>query len=207
MILKKWLRTRLGQPAAGAAGAVRPLSELAFAVLDVDLSGTDRQADDVLGVAVLPVTEGAFRLADLRYCRFPTRHQEAAVAAPDLQRDYAGVLDLLANRTILTYNPRFVAWMLTESARRLGLPAPPGDWLDIASAAAVVGFDGVDATSMAYWLRKMKTGGRQEHDAVYDVFALAQLLQGVLAYADEMGIETLADLVRNQKARDWMRPY
>lgn len=36
---------------------------------------------------------------------------------------------------------------------------------------------------------------------------MAQLLQAILAYCGEMDIATVEDLVRNQQAEHWMRPY
>lgn len=207
MTVKAWIRRRLGASAATREADARPLSEVEFALIDVDLTGIDRDKDEVSGVAVLPLVDGGFRLDHLRYCRFPSAGAPSEAAAADLRRDYEDLLRSLGKRAVFTYNPRFVGWMLGKTTRRLMLPEPQGEWFDIAAAAAVIGTDTVEATSMDYWLRKMKAGGQQEHDAVYDVFAMAQLLQAILAYADEMGIENLADLIRNQKARAWLRPY
>lgn len=204
MTFNSWFRKRIERSALGSGAKARPLGELEFAVIDVDLTGIDRDRDRVEGIAVLPLVEGRFRIADLRYCPLPCPGGEEP---PEWRRDYEDLLEILAGRTVFTYNPRFVHWMLAKSAEQLGIPAPPAPWLDIAAAADVIGLDGVEATSMAHWLEKMRTGGRQEHDAVYDVFAMAQLLQAVLAYAGETGIETLEDLVRNQKAENWLRPY
>lgn len=204
MSVKDWLRSRLGRPAPAVR---RPLGELEFALIDADLTGTDRRTDRVLGIAVLPLAEGSFRLGDLRYCRFPAGDAPSAAEAAALRSSYDELMGGLENRIVVTYNPHFVAWMLAQAAARLHLPEPPGDWLDIAVIARLIGTDGNEATSMPHWLQKMQAGGRGGHDAVYDVFAMAQLLQAVLAYAEDLGIETLDDLLRNQAAEDWMRPY
>ena len=113
----------------------------------------------------------------------------------------------MANNVVVTINPNFIRHMLVLTAERLGLPQPEANWLDLAEIARVVGDDGLAATSLRAWQEKMKTLGRHEHDAVYDVFAMAQLLQALLAYAEEAGIETLAELRRNQSAESWLRPY
>jgi hypothetical protein len=49
--------------------------------------------------------------------------------------------------------------------------------------------------------RRRRLGdGRRPHDATYDVFAMAQLLQAVLAYSEDAGIDTVESLVRRQDA-------
>jgi hypothetical protein len=49
--------------------------------------------------------------------------------------------------------------------------------------------------------RRLRLGdGRRPHDATYDVFAMAQLLQAVLAYSEDAGIDTVESLVRRQDA-------
>jgi DNA polymerase III alpha subunit (gram-positive type) len=113
----------------------------------------------------------------------------------------------MASSVVVTINPNFIQHMLALTADRFQLPPPVGTWLDLSAAAGVIGGDGVTATSLGHWQEKMKTGGRHEHDAIYDVFAMAQLLQALLAYAEDSGIETLDDLRRNQSAESWMRPY
>jgi hypothetical protein len=180
---------------------------LEFVLVDVDLTGTDAKQDTVVGFAALPLIDGRFRLDDLHYCRFPDPLSIAAGHKPPIDAEYRKILDLLTGRTVFTLNPRFVGHMLAQSAARLQWPAPPKNWRDLSAAARVIGNDQIVLTDSAYWQDKMKTGGRQEHDAVYDVFAMAQLLQALLAYAEAMGIDSMAALLRNQNAETWLRPY
>lgn len=204
MKVSSWIRRKL---ARAPKNETLPLGELEFVLVDVDLTGTDTSKDSVIGLAALPLSNGCFRLDDLRYCRLPSPSNHRQVCAPDCAAAYAAILDLLVKRTVFTINPRFVRHILGRTAALFQLPPPGGDWLDLPAAAGVVACHGSVLTSMAYWQEKMRTGGRQEHDAVYDVFAMAQQLQAVLAYAEEMGIETMADLQRNQRAETWLRPY
>jgi hypothetical protein len=80
-----------------------------------------------------------------------------------------------------------------------------GDWIDLEAAAAVMGKRDNELTTMNYWLEKMRAAGQRPHDASYDVFAMAQLLQAVLAYSEDAGIDTLESLGRIQEIRAWLR--
>lgn len=183
------------------------LAELEFVLLDIDLTGTDATQDSVIGLAFLPLVDGAFRPAELRYIRFADPSSAEGRCAPEAIAGYRACLDLMASSVVVTINPNFVQHMLALTADRCQLPPPVGTWLDMSATAGVIGGEGVAATSLSHWHEKMKTGGRHEHDAIYDVFAMAQLLQALLAYAEDSEIETLADLRRNQSAESWMRPY
>lgn len=207
MSIASWIRQKIGQSPSAESPDEQLLAELEFVLLDVDLTGTDATQDSVVGLAFLPLVDGAFRPAELRYVRFPDPATEAGRCAPEIVAGYQACLDLMASRVVVTINPNFIQHMLALAADRFQLPPPVGTWLDLSAVAGVIGGEGVAATSLSRWQERMKTGGRREHDAIYDVFAMAQLLQALLAYAEDSGIETLADLRRNQSAESWMRPY
>lgn len=207
MSLSSWIRQKIGKPSSAESLGGLLLAELEFVLLDVDLTGTDATQDSVLGLAYLPLTEGAFRPADLRYIRFADRHSPATGCPPETIAGYQACLDLMAKRVVVTINPNFIQHMLALTADRLGLPPLVGTWLDLSAIAGVIGGESLAVTSLSHWQTKMKAGGRHEHDAIYDVFAMAQLLQALLAYAEDSGIETLTDLLRNQSAESWMRPF
>lgn len=198
MKIQSWIKHKL---ALAGGSAELPLSELEFVLLDVDLTGTDINKDSVLGVAALPMVNGGFSLSDLRYYRFPG---DGAVSSTDTT--YQTITKLLTGRVVCTLNPRFVRCMLERAAAQFQYTVPAGEWLDLA-AASVVTREPSDLTRLSYWKEKMATGGRSEFDAVYDVFAMAQLLQAVLAHAEQMGITTLSRLISNQTAEHWLRPH
>lgn len=207
MTLSSWLRDKFDQVLHPGASDRVLLSELEFLLVDVDLTGTDINQDSVIGLAALPLVEGRFAPDALRYCRFAPSSIHGFADAPGVAEDYQAILEVMAGRTVFTVNPTFVQHMLVEAVSRRQLPTPEGKWLDLSAAAGVVGSDTIPVTSLAYWQAQMKIRGRHAHDAVYDVFAMAQLLQALLAYAEDEGIETLADLMRNQSAEAWMRPF
>jgi DNA polymerase III alpha subunit (gram-positive type) len=180
----------------------RRLADARFVVMDVDVTGTSIRRDRVTGIAALPVAAGAFRVSELRYCALP----DPAVAGGSAWREDArALLDLAAGGPIVTYNPDFVRQTIARATRLHRLPALDGEWIDLAAAAAVVGGEDNELVTMDYWLEKMKTGGRRPHDATYDVFAMAQLLQAVLAYAEDAGIKTVSALARTRETRFWFR--
>lgn len=207
MSISSWLREKMGQTPSAESRDGLLLAELDFVLLDVELTGTDATRDSVIGLAFLPMVDGAFRPADLCYISFAASDPSASGCAPETLAGYRACLDLTAKSVVVTINPNFIRHMLVLTADRFQLPPLVGTWLDLSAVAGVIGSDSVPATSFKHWQAKMKMGGRHEHDAIYDVFVMAQLLQALLAYADDSGIETLADLLRNQSAESWLRPY
>ena len=202
MNIASWIRQKLGSTQEADTPASQILNELEFVLVDIDVTGTDIHNDTATGFAALPMVNRGVKLSDLRYCRLP--------ATPDDQADtddFRAMLNLLAGRVVFTINPRFVGHMLAETCRRLKLPSPTDRWHDLADFARVVGDDTDVATSLAHWQENMRTGGRFEHDATYDVFAMAQLLQALLANAEDLNIRSMADLLSNQRADNWLRPY
>jgi DNA polymerase III epsilon subunit-like protein len=186
----------------GSAAARRRFADVRFAVVDVDVTGTSIRRDRVTGIAALPVTAGTFRLSDLHYCALPGAPSDERSG---WRRDYLALRDLVVDGPIVTYNPDFVRRMIVRACRVNRLPAIDGEWIDLAAAAATVGSDDRELTTMGYWLEKMKSGGSRPHDAAYDVFAMAQLLQAVLAYAEDAGIDTVESLVSRHDAPAWFR--
>lgn len=207
MSLSNWIRQRLGlAPRLSGKGDLL-LGELEFVLVDIDLTGIDVNHDVVTGLAALPVNNGVFRPTDLHYCPFLSPANEDLGGQPKCLQSYQAISELLADRVVFTLNPNFVQHMLAKTLRRSGLALPPGTWLDLSAAAGVVGSDSVPVTTLPYWQKRMHSGGRYRYDATYDVFAMAHWLQALLSYVEDTGIETLADLMRNQRAENWLRPY
>jgi DNA polymerase III epsilon subunit-like protein len=200
MMARAWLPGRSSRPGPGRK--LPSLADMRFVVVDIDVTGTDVRRDRVTGIAALPLEGGKFRLADLAYCDLPDGH------APDRAerlRDFAALRQRIADSPVVTYNARFVRRMIAHACSELGAPALDGEWIDLASATAVVAEEEAELASVDYWLDRMKAGGRWPHDAAFDVFAMAQLLEVVIAYAGDFGVESVESLARAQKARAWLR--
>lgn len=207
MSIASWIRQKIGTPSTSESNDQQSLGEMKFLLLDIDLTGTDAKRDSVTGLAALPLVNGLFQPDNLRYCRFVAEGSAKPGSETDIATAYRSIHDLMGGSKIVTINPTFVRHMLEQTAARHNLPLPIGEWLELSDVSRVIGSDTIPATSLSYWRKKMKTCGRHEHDAVYDVFAMAQLFQALLAYAEDSGIQTLADLMRNENAENWLRPY
>lgn len=197
MILGSWLpppfdrgRRRTGETL---------LSDVRFCIADIDVSGTDRTSDVVKGVAWLPVLAGRFGISDVHYCTVA----HTAPLAPT--NECADLIQDTAGSVVVTHNVHFVRGMLERHFERLGLSFPKRTWLEITSILDGRPDREVAATSISHWSGMMKSSPRRPHDAVHDVFILAQMLLAVLSYAEESGAETLDAVLRNKKARAWLR--
>jgi DNA polymerase III epsilon subunit-like protein len=200
-----WLRRGALPSRLRAGWATLRLDEMRFVALDVDVTGTSLRRDRVTGIAALPVTAAMLRLADLRYCALPTTPAASTQPSSDWRSRYLSLREMVVGSPVVTYNPDFVRGMIARTCSVNRLPAIEGDWIDLVAIAGVVDAEVTELTSMEYWLEEMKTGGSRPHDATYDVFAMAQMLQAVLAYCEEAGIETAESLARNHDARTWLR--
>lgn len=205
MSVGSWLRGGAVRTLFGPKGEPQRLNNMRFCLLDVDVTGISIRRDKVTGVAVLPLVAGMFRVADLRY--FTPAKASATlgydgVFHPEVD---AALKDLIAGSPIVTYNAHFVRQMMRRACPATGRAVPEDDWVDLASAAGVVAREDKELTSMGYWLEKMSAGGRRFHDATYDVFSMAQMLQVLLAYCEDAGLETLESLIRLQHVSAWLR--
>jgi DNA polymerase III alpha subunit (gram-positive type) len=176
-----------------------------FSVLDIDVTGTDMRRDRVRGIAMLPLDKGKLAITDLRYCAFPDPGWIKDADDSDWRAEYQALRAAVSDTPIVTYNPGFVRKMIHAACRANNVPLLDGEWLDVTVAAAVMGSEENELTTLDHWLKNMQAGGRWPHDASYDVFAMAQLLQALLSYAEDLGIDTMDALTRNQSARAWLR--
>lgn len=174
-----------------------------FAVLDIDVTGTDVRRDRLRGIAVLPVEAAGFRIADLRY--WPVPEASGKHDASRWREDFDALKVSIGEAPIVTYNPDFVRRVLARTCLESALAPLDGEWLDVVNLAALAGREESALTDIDYWLERMRTGGRWPHDASFDVFAMAQFLAAAVSCMEEAGIPDMASLIRSQKTRAWMR--
>jgi len=198
----RWLRDGVLRNLFGSKPHL--LSDLRFCVLDIDVTGTSIRRDKVTGIAVLPVVAGGFRIADLRYFRLADASVAPAPARSPGQPITAALQELITGSSVVTYNAHFVRQMIVHADSLAGLSIPQSAWIDLESAAGVVATEEEELTTMGYWLERMSAGGERLHDARYDVFTMAQMLQALLSYFEEAGVETLETLREIQAARAWL---
>ena len=94
--------------------------------------------------------------------------------------------------------------MILHADSLSGVSILQSTWIDLESAAGVVATEEEELSTMGYWLERMSAGGERSHDARYDVFTMAQMLQALLSYFEEAGVETLETLREIQAARAWL---
>ncbi len=205
MNIGSWFGRHLLRPVLGQEPEARRLGDMRFCVLDIDVTGTSVRRDSVVGIAMLPVEDGRFRVSELSYCPLPGGAESPDGADPAWRDDYLALRERISGCPIVTYNPVFVRRMIERACRARDLPAPDGEWLDLIAVFGGIGSEDNELISTDYWLRKMKTGGRRPHDATYDVFAMAQMLLAVFAYCEDAGMDTLESLTHNQRVRAWFR--
>jgi DNA polymerase III alpha subunit (gram-positive type) len=198
----RWLRDGVLRNLFGSKPHL--LSDLRFCVLDIDVTGTSIRRDKVTGIAVLPVVAGGFRIADLRYFRLAEASVVPAPAGSAGQSVTAALQELITGSSVVTYNAHFVRQMILHADSLAGLSIPQSAWIDLELAAGVVASEEEELTTMGYWLERMRAGGERLHDARYDVFTIAQMLEALLSYFEEAGVETLEALREIQAARAWL---
>lgn len=202
MRLFRWIGTLL----ARLPGVRKPpsplLGETRLIVLDVDVTGVVADKDYAKGIAMLVVEHGEFSLDEMVYC--PIAPPDGPNGAGDWREKYRALVARIAVTPVITYNPRFVEHMIKQAAQVHGLPVPVARWVDMADAlyGAVTGSNEIE--SMQQWQERMNIAVTKQHAAVVDVFAMAQMLQTLLAHGDEVGIRTLDDLMQAQDRRVWL---
>lgn len=156
----------------------------AFSVLDVDLTGIDVSRDRVTGIAAVRFCHAGFRLQDLEY------------VAVDGSCDDGRGGALIHGGPVVTFNPDFVRHMLQRALPPSQWPTADLEWIDLRYLLeGAFGRDAGQPGSVDTWAARFGIEIRARHAAVWDVFAMAQLMERAIAEADCMGLQTFADLL------------
>lgn len=159
----------------------------AFSVLDVDLTGIDVSRDRVTGIAAVRFQHAGFRLQDLEY----------VAVEGSCDDDRAGcVKALIDGGPVVTFNPDFVRHMLQRALPPSRWPTGDLEWIDLRHLLeGAFGRDSGQPGAVDTWAARFDIEIRRRHSAVCDVFAMAQLMERVIAEADCMGTQTFSDLL------------
>jgi DNA polymerase III alpha subunit (gram-positive type) len=126
----------------------------------------------------------------------------AAQAAADVQAALARVGDL----PLICYNPTFVRYMLERSMKRMQMPAPDWQWLDLGNMLeGAFGKEMGQVASLETWHRRLGVAMVRRHDAVSDVYAMAQMYAMLTSQCEEQGWRTLDELMHAREGRLWLR--
>lgn len=172
------------------------LAESRFLLLDIDVTGLEIGRDRPKGIATLPFREGTFRIADIVYFDLTAAEHGGESGGIVLQEAHRDLVDTMAGQTVVTYNPRFVRHMISQTASFGGLAQGGDRWIDLRTLLiGVFGTDMGDMPSMKRWQHRLNIDEVSEHSAICDVASMAQLLQVVLAYCEDLGFVTLEQLM------------
>jgi len=201
------------QPDLGA-----PLAGQRVIVVDVEASGLDPFRDRLISIGAIAVQGGLARLEE----SFETvlRQEEASDdrnilvhriggSAQMLGRDPAAALvDFLAfsgKAPLVAFHSDFDRVLIERTTKATLGTKPDNRWLDLAVLAPALFADHARAArSLDDWLRIFGIENHDRHDALADALATAQLLLVVLTEAGRQGLPTWAQLVRLQKAQQWL---
>lgn len=206
MRLGSWLRQRALPFGTARIGDSPLLLEARFIVLDVDVTGVDIRKDRAIGMAMLPMERGCFRIADIAWCPLAPPAGDAQEGKLSWREQYLALVAAAAASTVVTYNTRFVRRMIKYAAEANNLPLPFGHWIDLRTILeGAIGREVSDVFSLQDWQERTGIDIVAGYSATADVFAMAQLLEVAFAYGEDRGITTLDGLIGEQKSRAWLR--
>lgn len=211
--LARWLGARRGPPASR------------WLVVDVETTGLDPQADELLAIAAVAVDVSdprrpAVLLHDsieilLRPAERPGPPDRANVllhgigigvqrAAPEPALGLAAWSRFVDGAPLAGFHVAFDRAVIERAQRRAGLPAAAGPWLDLSPLAAVLHPE-VSGQALDDWLAHFGIRCLQRHRAAADALATAELLLRLWPALVRQGGRTDFDrLCRLAAQRRWL---
>lgn len=177
-------------------------------VLDVETTGLDVRASQLIAIGAVAVEGGLVRFADSFYA--VVRQASPSPAENILLHGIDGTTQTTAPDAADSLS-RFLAWARSspfigfhadfdrafiERAMRLALGfVPDNAWLDLADLApALCPAHGKKMKTLDDWTQAFGISNYERHDALADALATAQLFQVLLARASREGIRRYAEL-------------
>jgi DNA polymerase III subunit epsilon len=196
----------------------KPARNLRFVVVDVETTGLRPYRDRLLAIGAVAMTGMLVRLDDT----FETTLRQAAPSAPenilvhgiDGTTQTSGVdaaealgrfLQFVRGDPLVGFHAEFDRTFVSRAMRSaLGI-APWNAWLDVAEVAPALFPEHADrAQTLDDWTALFGIENPARHEALADAVATAQLLQVVLARAEQRGISSLAELVKTAREQRWL---
>lgn len=206
MSLGLWWREKITHFNEQSGSNSTHLAESQFLLLDIDITGLNVQQDYAKGIATLPLRGRAFCISDIRYVDLVVPKHSGSIGNANLLDQHDDLADIMAGQMVVTYNPRFVGQMIARTASISYLAQAGSRWIDLRSLLTGVFGTGMgDIPTMGRWQQRLNIDAVSEHSAVGDVVSMAQLLQVVLAYCEDMNIMTLEQLMESKMSSDWLR--
>jgi len=197
-----------------------PLETLRFVVADVETTGLNPFADQLISIGAVEILDSRILLGSGFEVVF--RQPQASANANILVHGIDGTtqmggvepaaaalmfLDFAKNAPLVGFHSDFDRLMIDRAFTKAIGCAPANSWLDLAYLAPAVMPEperrlprGLDE-----WMDRFGISNLSRHNALADALATAQLLQVVLAEAGKQGITTLAGLIKLEQDQRWLR--
>lgn len=200
--------------------ASSPLESLRFVVADVETTGLNPFADQLISIGAVEILDSRILLGSGFEVVF--RQPQASANANILVHGIDGTtqmggvepaaasllfLDFAKNSPLVGFHADFDRLMIDRALTKAIGCGPFNPWLDLAFLAPAVMPEperrlprGLDE-----WMDRFGIANLSRHNALADALATAQLLQVVLAEAMKQGITTLAGLIKLEQDQRWLR--
>lgn len=186
-----------------APGLEGPHFHTRYVVLDVATSGTDPEADQLLGVAAASVHQSAIVPDDALYIDFP----QGDAMGGSVERQLLAFLQHTAKAPLVTYHVPFVGGFLQRACKeRLGVDFQP-QWIDLAWLLPSMFPDRhAKVMPLDVWLEEFGLDvGSGRRNAMENSLLLARLFQKLLVRAAGKEIESAAKLIGESRASSFLR--
>jgi DNA polymerase-3 subunit epsilon len=183
-----------------------PLSDVTFAVVDLETTGGSPAADAITEVGAVKLRGGEC-LGTLQTLVNPgvaippaitylTGITEAMVLpAPRIELVLPALLEFLHGAVIVGHNVRFDVSFLQAAARAAGYPRLEHACVDTAALARRLIREEVPDCRLSTLARHFRTATRPTHRALDDALATGEVLHGLLERAGTIGVLALDDLL------------
>jgi DNA polymerase III subunit epsilon len=174
-----------------------------YVVVDVATSGTNPEADQLLGIATSSVHQSAILPGDALYIDFAGDGE----AGGTVERQLLAFLQYAAKAPLVTYHVPFVGGFLQRAFKeRLGVDFQP-QWIDLAwLLPSMFPEKNSKVMPLDQWIESFGLDvGSGRRDAMENSLLLARIFQMLLIRASSKEIESAAKLIGESRASSFLR--
>lgn len=174
-----------------------------YVVVDVATSGTDPEADQLLGIATSSVHQSAIMPDDALYIDFAGSGDEGGA----VERQLLAFLQHAAKAPMVTYHVPFVGGFLQRACKeRLGVDFQP-QWIDMAWLLPSMFPDkSSKVMPLDFWIEAFGLDvGSGRRNAMENSLLLSRIFQMLLVRASSKEIESAAKLIGESRASSFLR--
>jgi DNA polymerase-3 subunit epsilon len=197
-----------------------PLSTLRFVVADVETTGLNPFADQLISIGAVELVNDRIILSSGFEVVF--RQLQASANANILVHGIDGTtqlgglepaaatlqfLEFVKNAPLVGFHADFDRMMIDRAANAAVGRAPFNIWLDLAYLAPAIMPEPDRKRPLGFdeWMDRFGITNFARHNALADALATAQLLQVVLTRARQQGVNTLDGLIKLERSQRWLQ--